>query len=72
MSSMLKSAGFELQTEPETADVLVVNTCGFIASAKQEAIDHILRLAEYKKPVGQADFLIVTGLPRSTLCPGYP
>lgn len=61
MSSMLKTAGYVLQAEPADADVLVVNTCGFIAAAKQEAIDHILRLADYKKPAGRADFLIVTG-----------
>ena len=38
----------EITNEIEDADILVVNTCGFIESAKKEAIDTILEMAEYK------------------------
>ncbi|MBI4829061.1 MAG: 30S ribosomal protein S12 methylthiotransferase RimO, partial [Nitrospinae bacterium] len=45
----LRAAGAEFTTAPEEADVLLVNTCGFITGAKQESIDVILELAEVKK-----------------------
>ena len=45
----LLAAGYETTPYPEDADVLLVNTCGFIESAKQEAIDNILQAASYKK-----------------------
>ena len=45
----LNSIGFELTTDLETADTIIVNTCGFIKSAKEEAISTILDMAEYKK-----------------------
>ncbi len=61
MSQILSEHGHELVTDLSMAEVLVVNTCGFIESAKQEAIETILNLADYKKPAGMADFLIVTG-----------
>ena len=44
----LNSIGFELTTELDTADTIIVNTCGFIKSAKEEAISTILDIAEYK------------------------
>ena len=56
----LKNIGFELEANVEEAECIVVNTCGFIKSAKQEAIDTILDMAEYKK-VGKCKHLIVTG-----------
>ncbi len=45
----LEEKGFSIVDEPEGADVAVVNTCGFIQDAKQESIDAILQLAEFKK-----------------------
>ena len=41
--------GFIVSPDPETADVLMVNTCGFIEAAKQESIDHILELVSFKE-----------------------
>ncbi len=52
MMGMLQQAGAVLTNEPETADVLVVNTCSFIDSAKQESVDTILEMAEHKIGVG--------------------
>ena len=59
MIGTLKAAGFQVGTDPAEADVIVVNTCGFINSAKEEAIETILGMAEYKKARCKA--LIVTG-----------
>lgn len=59
MIGKLKAAGFQISTEPDQADVIVVNTCGFIDSAKEEAIQTILQMAEYKK--NRCKALIVTG-----------
>ena len=56
----LTSGGHELTPHPSDADVIVVNTCSFIDPAKQESIDTILEMAEYKK-TGRAQKLIVTG-----------
>lgn len=50
----------EITLNPEKADIIVVNTCGFIEDAKKESIDEILRLAEYKE-IGVCKKLIVTG-----------
>lgn len=52
---MFDAAGYELVNAPEEADIIVVNTCGFIASSKEESIDAIFEMAAYKKK------LIVTG-----------
>lgn len=59
MLGILASYGHRLVAEPENADVIVVNTCGFIESAKQESIDTVLEMAEYKK--GRCKLLIVSG-----------
>ncbi len=56
----LAERGHELTPEPGEAEVLVVNTCSFIDPAKQESIDTILEMAEYKK-TGRARKLIVAG-----------
>ncbi len=48
MMGQLKQHGYELTTERELADVIVVNTCGFIQSAKEESINTILEMAELK------------------------
>lgn len=56
----LAAGGHELTPHPEEADVIVVNTCSFIDPAKQESIDAILEMAEFKK-TGRARKLIVAG-----------
>ena len=60
LMASLKNAGFELHDDAALADVAIVNTCGFIESAKQESIDEILELATLKKE-GRIKKLIVTG-----------
>ena len=60
MLGLARNAGHELTRDAASADVLVVNTCAFIDSAKQESIDAILELAEHKKN-GTCRRLIVTG-----------
>lgn len=57
---LLFANGFELLAEPEEAEIIVVNTCGFIQPAVEEAIDTILNLAEYKKNAN-CRILIVSG-----------
>ena len=56
----LKSQGFELVQDAALADVVVINTCGFIESAKQEAIDNILEFCTLKKE-GRIKAVICTG-----------
>lgn len=56
----LKSHGYKLVTEPGLADVAVVNTCGFIQSAKEEAIETILELSKLKTD-GTLKKIIITG-----------
>ena len=60
MLGLAQQAGHELTQDPAGADVLVVNTCAFIDSAKQESIDAILEMAQHKKD-GSCQRLIVTG-----------
>ena len=57
---LLREHGYELTNDPAQADVLMVNTCGFIASAKEESIDAILDMARYKQ-IGKCRVLVVTG-----------
>ncbi len=49
MLGMLREKGFQIVSDPAEADVLFVNTCGFIESAKEESIDAIFEMAQYKK-----------------------
>ncbi|MDA0691515.1 MAG: 30S ribosomal protein S12 methylthiotransferase RimO [Nitrospinae bacterium] len=56
----LTNNGYEITPDQEAADVLVVNTCGFIESAKRESIDAILAMARLKTD-GKCQKLIVTG-----------
>lgn len=49
MMGILASNGFEIVNEPSKASVIIINTCGFIESAKQESIDTILEMAGYKE-----------------------
>jgi ribosomal protein S12 methylthiotransferase len=60
MLGLAQQAGHELTQDAASADVLVVNTCAFIDSAKQESIDAILEMAEHKKN-GACRRLVVTG-----------
>src|SRR5580765_8112712 len=60
MLGLAQHAGHELTNDASTAEVLVVNTCAFIDSAKQESIDTILEMAEFKKN-GACRRLVVTG-----------
>jgi ribosomal protein S12 methylthiotransferase len=60
MLGLAREAGHELTDTPESADVLVVNTCAFIDRAKQESIDAILEMAQHKKD-GVCQRLVVTG-----------
>jgi ribosomal protein S12 methylthiotransferase len=60
MLGLAQQAGHELTRDPSEANVLVVNTCAFIDAAKQESIDTILEMAQYKKD-GNCRRLVVTG-----------
>ena len=60
MLAKLEDAGFLLADDPYDADLVIVNTCGFIEDAKREAIDSILEMAELKKD-GALKSLVVTG-----------
>ena len=60
MLGQIQKAGYGLTMNPDEADLLIVNTCAFIESAKVESIDTILTLAEHKD-TGSAERLIVTG-----------
>jgi ribosomal protein S12 methylthiotransferase len=57
---LFKKEKFNIVTDVKEADIIVVNTCGFIESAKEEAINTILEMAEYKKS-GNCKYLIAMG-----------
>lgn len=62
MLGIFVDLGYEIVNQPSKANVLAVNTCGFIQSAKEESIDTIFELAKYKKKDrGICETLIVTG-----------
>lgn len=62
MLGILQESGIEVSQEPAEADILIVNTCAFIESAKEEAITTVLSMAEYKTAgVGKCRALIVAG-----------
>ena len=60
MMALVVNAGHRIQIDPEGADVVVINTCGFLASACEEAIEHILEMAELKR-AGKIQKILVTG-----------
>ena len=60
MLGTLAQAGYRLVPEPDQAEVIVVNTCGFIESAKEESVEAIVELAEWKRE-GRCKKLVVTG-----------
>ena len=57
--ALFKNHHYEIVSKPELADIIVINTCGFIESAKEEAINTILEMAEYKKK--NCKYLIAMG-----------
>lgn len=59
MLGMLSKEGYNITNDESKAEILIVNTCGFIESAKQESINAILEMAQYKKD--KCEVLIVTG-----------
>src|SRR5690348_11713795 len=60
MMGMLNQAGAEITQDAEEADIIVVNTCSFIDSAKQESVNVILEMAQHRT-TGKAQKLIVAG-----------
>ena len=62
MLTYLSQAGYKFTSDPALADIIIVNTCGFIASARDESMDAIAEMAEYKQPEkGRCKRLVVTG-----------
>ena len=59
MMGLLAEAGYEITPYPEEAEVIVINTCGFINDAKEESIDAILEMAQYKEE--NCKLLVVCG-----------
>ena len=59
MIGLFEKNKYQIVNNPQEAEILIINTCGFIESAKQEAIDTILEMAEYKNQ--NCQYLIVTG-----------
>ena len=57
---LFKKEKFEIVNNPKDAEIIIINTCGFIEPAKQEAIDCIFEMAKYKKS-GKCKYLIVIG-----------
>ena len=60
MLGYIAERNFDITNNPEEADLIIVNTCGFIESAKEESINTILQMGEYKK-TGSCKYLIITG-----------
>ncbi len=56
----LAGAGFVVTAAPEEAEILIVNTCGFVGDAKQESIDTLLEMAQHKE-TGRCRYLVATG-----------
>ena len=60
MLGLIHEEKYEITNDPSEAKIIIVNTCGFIESAKEESINTILQMAEYKKS-GSCKYIIVTG-----------
>lgn len=60
MLGLIHEENYEITNDPSEAEIIIVNTCGFIESAKEESINTILQMAEYKKS-GGCKYIIVTG-----------
>ena len=61
MTAILKKDGYTMVDDISLAEAVVINTCGFIESAKKEAIDTILEVASLKKPGKKLKYIVVTG-----------
>jgi ribosomal protein S12 methylthiotransferase len=57
---LLTARGYTIQADPAQAEIILINTCGFIGPAKEESIDAILEMAEHKR-TGKCRLLLVTG-----------
>ena len=60
MLGRLEDAGYVITPDPADADAIIVNTCGFIDTAKEESIDTLLEMAQFKQS-GRCRLLIATG-----------
>ncbi len=60
MLGIIRDKKLDITNDPSEADIIIVNTCGFIESAKEESVNTILQMAEYKQE-GNCKYLIVTG-----------
>ena len=60
MLGILRGHGYRITADEREAEILIVNTCGFIDPAKQESIDTLLSMAKYKKK-GKCKLLVATG-----------
>lgn len=60
MLGLIHEEKYEITNDPSEAEIIIVNSCGFIESAKEESINTILQMAEYKKS-GSCKYIIVTG-----------
>ena len=66
MLGLIREKQLEITNDPAEADLIIVNTCGFIESAKEESINTVLQMAEYKQN-GSCQYLVMTGC----LCQRY-
>ena len=60
MLGLIREKQLEITNDPAEADLIIVNTCGFIESAKEESINTVLQMAEYKQN-GSCQYLVMTG-----------
>ena len=60
MLTALSQGGYGFTSDPSKADIIIVNTCGFISNARKESMDAIIEMSEYKR-MGTCEKLIVTG-----------
>ncbi len=61
MLTYLRDAGYKFTTDAANADILIINTCGFIQNARQESMETINEMIEYRKKGGRCKRLVVTG-----------
>ena len=66
MIGMLANDGIEMTDDETQADIIIVNSCCFIGDAKEESINTILEMAQYKE-TGKCKSLIVTGCPATNI-----
>ena len=60
MLTLLKRAGYNFTADSASADIIIINTCAFIANARKESMETILEMSQFKK-IGTCKKLIVTG-----------